>query len=148
MRFIVLAVLATGCIPPKQRDVTGGQLYDSFEYVDHLHCGLLQIGPSNVPKSVSIVDPESYAIAPNGKRYGILTTPDPDDLKTEGPAGRYVYDRVYLIDSRGRRINREWANGRWRFVFAIRTPNGPERREFDVRFWTFNYNPLVHGPPN
>ena len=142
--LLCLAVCgATGCIPLKQRNVTGGRGYDHFGYEGGY--GWLLIGPSNVPQSVTVVDAESHAVAPNGKRYGIETEPErrrqPDSPPNAG-------DRVYLVGPNGRRTSREWANGRWEFFFTLDTPDGRDTRHFTVDFWTFVYNPFAHGPPN
>lgn len=138
-----------GCMPLKQYHVTGGQQYDNFGYMDHLHCGLLQIGPSNVPKASNIVDSESYAIAPDGKRFGISTELHDYDLRPEkDPRVPYVRDRVYLVDAKGKRVNRNWSDGLWKFHFVLDAPAGRDTRDFEMQLGTFNYNPVVHGPPN
>ncbi|CAA9400256.1 MAG: hypothetical protein AVDCRST_MAG64-1664, partial [uncultured Phycisphaerae bacterium] len=122
------ALALTGCMPIKQENVTGGQLYDHFSYDDWDRHGLLQIGPSNVHKTVRVVDAESYAIAPNGKRYGIATEPHRYDLEDPDDRAPYVRDRVYLVDDKGRRSKRNWADGWWEFVFVLDTPHGRDSR--------------------
>lgn len=136
-------------MPLKQFDVTGGQQHDSFGYVDHLHCGLLQVGPPSVPKNFTIVDDESYAIAPDGKRFGISTEPHDYDLRSDNISRMpNVRDCVYLIDADGKRIDSNWKDGLWKFHFVINSPTGRDTRDFEMQLWTFNYNPAVHGPPN
>lgn len=136
-------------MPLKQYDVTGGRRYDNFGYMDDLHCGLLQIGPSNVPKAFEVVDAESYAVAPDGKRFGISTEPHGYDLRPDkDPRVPYVRDRVYLVGANGRRFNRNWGNGLWKFHFVLDGPAGRDTRDYEMRLSTFHYNPLIHGPPN
>ena len=38
--------------------------------------------------------------------------------------------------------------GQWEFVFVLETPSGRDTRQFTVDVWTFNYVPMIHGPPN
>ena len=87
---------------------------------------MLRIGPSNVPKSVRVVDAESYAIAPNGRRYRIETEPH------RPGAGAYVEDRVDLLDRKGRRGNVFVGHGRWEFVFVLETPGGRDAPQLAV----------------
>jgi hypothetical protein len=135
-----------GCVPVKQADVTGGRVYDNFGYDDWARYGLLQVGPSNVPKSVTVLEAESYAIAPNGTRYGIATEPHKYDLDNTDDRVPYVRDRVYLVRANGRRTKRLWGDGRWEFVFVLQTPYGRDARQFTVDMSTFIYKPLVHRP--
>ena len=153
--ILFVAAAMAGCTPLKQCRVTGGQEYDHFAYMDDLHCGLLQIGPSNVLKTIKIIDAESYAIAPGGTRYGIVTKPHDYDLKSDDDLPvmnylrvAYVRDRVYLVDTKGRRVGRSWTNGPWQFHFVMDTPHGRDTREFDMQIETFYYNPALHGAPN
>lgn len=136
-------------MPLKQYHVTGGQQYDNFGYMDNLRCGLLQVGPSNVPKAFTIVDTESFAISPDGQRYGISTEPHGYDLRADkDPRVPYVRDRVYLVDAKGKRLNRNWKDGVWKFHFMIDAPTGRDARDYEMQLGTFNYNPVIHGPPN
>ena len=74
-------LLLSGCMPLKQYNVTGGKRYDGIGY-DEEGYGLLQIGSSNQPKTTSIVDAESFAIGPRGKRYSVESEPHPYHLPT------------------------------------------------------------------
>ena len=145
---LLMLVTFAGCMPLKQTHVTGAQQHDHFLYLERPPCGLVQFGPSNVAKDFVIVDAESYAIAPNGVRYGIVTEPHDYDVESPDPAVPYVRDRVYLVDARGRRIRRAWDDGEWKLHFVLEKPAGREHREFEVQLGTFNYNPVLHGPPN
>jgi hypothetical protein len=145
---IAALFLLPGCMPLQQSYVTGGEGYDHFSYHDYNDWGLLQIGPSNQPKTISIVDAESFAIGPRGKRYGVESEPHPYDLREDkDPRVPYVRDRIYLIDAKGKRLGR-WRNGGWQFTFVFDAPDGRESRHFNMTLWTFFYNPVIHGPPN
>ena len=147
--LLILMIALTGCMPVKQYHVTGGQQYDSFSYLDHLRCGLLQIGPSNIPKAFKIVDSESHAVSPDGKRVGISTEPHDYDLRPDkDPSAPYVRDRVYLVAADGKRVTRKWEDGLWEFHFVLDAPSGRETRDFEMQVSTFYYNPVVHGSPN
>ena len=136
-------------MPIKQHDVSGGGQYDDFSYMEHLRCGLLQVGPSNVPKAFDVVDAESYAVAPDGKRFGIATEPHGYDLRADkDPLVPYVRDRVYLVDANGKRFKRNWADGLWTFHFVLDAPAGRDTRDYEMQLSTFHYNPLIHGAPN
>ena len=142
-----VALILTGCIPLTQSNVTGGKRFDHFGYFGDLGYGLLQIGPSNKRKMVTIIPAESYAIRPDGIRVGIATEPNPADLnKKAGDLVPYIRDRVYLLDPKGRRVAR-WPNGQWTFYFVLRTSRGKETRTFQLDLWTFHYNPILHGSP-
>ena len=150
-RHALLAILVAlaGCVPVKQYKVTGGGPYDNFAYVDSLRCGLLQVGPSNVPKEFKVVDSESFAINPAGNRFGLSTRPHDYDLRRDkDPRAPYVRDRVYLVDSDGMRVDQRWNDGLWKFHFVLDGPNGRESRDYELRLGTFNYSPVINGPPN
>jgi hypothetical protein len=147
--FCSVFVALVGCTSVKQFNATGGEPFDSFGYYGDLHCGLLQIGPSSAPKSIRVLDGESYAIGPEGTRFGILSEPHPYDLRPDrDPLVPYVRDRIYLVDGDGERTTRNWTDGLWRFHFVIATASGREVRDFQLEVSSFNYNPIVHGPPN
>ena len=142
---IIVLTLLLGCMPLKQYHVTGGEQYDHFGY--HNGYGLLKIGPSNIAKTVSLVDAESFAVGPRGKRYSIKSEPHPYDLEKPGSRSPYVRDRIYLIDKNGKKIS-NWRNGQWQFTFVLDTPQGQINRHFTMTLGTFYYNPATHGPPN
>jgi hypothetical protein len=135
-----------------QSELIAGQGEDgltNLEYLDGPPCALLQIGPSNAPRTFDVVDVESYAIAPNQTRYGIATEPHDYDLRSnKDPRVPYLRDRVYLVDARGRRVTREWAQGRWQFHIVTDGPQGRDARDLMLELDTFTYIPLLHGPPN
>lgn len=148
LTIIASASLLTGCLPLQQSRVVGGRGYDHFGPFDDQGYALLQIGPSNTPKRVHVIDSDSYGLAPDGSRYGIHTEPHPYDIETKTSKVPYVRDRVYLIDPRGHRVTGRWKNGQWKFHFTLRTPNGIETRDFHASFWPFLYIPIIDGPPN
>ena len=145
---IAFATLLTACIPLKQARIVGGRGYDHFGYYGETGYGLLQIGPSSAPNRITVIDSQSYAIAPNGSRFRIRTEPHPYDIETKSFKVPYIRDRVYVLDSAGRRITKPLKNGQWKFHFTFLTPQGVRTRYFDAKLWTFYYNPIIHGPPN
>ena len=142
LRLLLLAAAcgSAGCIPVKQYNVTGVRAYDNFGYADGGY-GELKLGGSNAPRTATVVDAESYAIAPNGTRYGIQTVPE---RRRNPDSPLNVGDRVYLVRPNGRRTTREWADGYWEFYFTLDTPYGRDFRHLTVEFWTFVYVAFVH----
>jgi hypothetical protein len=150
-RLVTLATILTlaGCMTVKQGQLISESQQDHFVYLDHLHCAILQIGPSNAPKAFTIIDGESSAVAPDGERYGIATEPHEYDLRGDRDARVvYVRDRVYLVDGRGQRITRDWKDGRWEFQFALEDAKGRHSKAMTLELCSFDYNPAIHGPPN
>lgn len=145
---ITIAAFLAACVPLQQTKIVGGRGYDHFDYYGETGYGLLQIGPSNAPKQITVIDSQSYALSPQGIQFRIQTQPHPYDIETKSFKVPYIRDRVYVLDSEEHRITRPLNNGQWKFHFTMRTPKGSETRAFDADLWTFYYNPLIHGPPN
>ncbi len=143
--FGLLLLILTGCIPLKQCDNTGGKGYDNFSFEDGY--GLLQIGPSNRKRTITLLTDKSYAISPKGKRYGIHSELDPYDQEKHDSLAPYVKDKITLIDSNGKLVRGKLGNGTWYFHFEFLTPKGKESRDFKIRYWMYYYNPIWSGPP-
>lgn len=147
LMYLAILLLLSGCIPLQQAYISGGEGYDDLGQFDQ-GWGLLMIGPSNRPKTVSIVDVESFAIGPRGERYVVESEPHPYDLREDRDSRvLYVRDRIYLVNARGKRL-KHLRNGEWQFTFVLNTPEGRDTRNFNMTLWTFFYNPVIHGPPN
>jgi hypothetical protein len=103
------------------------------------------IGRPDLPKRHTIQPEGSYVQSPGGTRYGIEVEPHKYDIEQKFP---YVRDDVYLVDANRVRV-RKWANGIWKLHFVVvETGEKSSTIEMLIRFWTFHYNPIVHGPPN
>jgi hypothetical protein len=139
----VIALLLSGCMPLRQqKTISGGGDSDLLLCEDRFL--LTQLGPSNEPNTRHVVAAESYIIAPRGERYTVEVEPHQFDIEQKYPC---VRERIYPVDSRGRRLGR-WSNGIWTVHLVLDTPTGRATRHEQIRFWTFWYNPLFHGPPN
>lgn len=146
LRFIITCISSLsliGCIPLQQSDVNGGTKNDFFRYYGDY--GLLNIGSANKKKTVTLIPESSYALSPKGIKYGIYTEPHFYDLDQKFP---YIRDHVTLVSPRGKRLGSIPQNGIWHFHFEFLGPRGKDSRDFTSRFWTFYYNPIIHGPPN
>ena len=132
-----------GCIPLQQSEVSGGTKNDFFRYYGDY--GLLNIGSTDKKKTITLLPESSYALSPNGTKYGIYTEPHFYDLDQKYP---YIRDHVTLVSPRGKRLGSIPQNGIWQFHFDFAGPRGRDTRDFTIKFWTFYYNPILHGPPN
>ena len=139
----IVSLSLIGCIPLQQSDVSGGTKNDFFRYYGDY--GLLNIGSADKKKTVTLIPECSYALSPKGIKYGINTEPHWYDLDQKFP---YIRDHVTLVSPRGKRIGSIPQNGTWHFHFEFMGPRGKDSRDFTSRFWTFYYNPIIHGPPN
>src|SRR5438094_151838 len=102
MRHLISMAIAgslAACIPLKQTRITGGLGYDYFGYYGQSGYGLLQIGASNAPKQIILIDSRSFALSPKGIRFRVQTEPHPYDLETKSSKAPYIRDRVYVLDS-------------------------------------------------
>lgn len=131
-----------GCIPLQQSSFHGNVKDDHFgHYGDH---GLLTIGDSNAQKTITLLPEQSYAISPEGKRYGIQARDHDFGIAQGYP---YVRDQIRIYNAQGKEI-RGLRNGKWIFVFAIKRDGKTVQRRFESNVSTFYYNPILHGPPN
>lgn len=140
--FILLALVASGCLPLQQYDISGTRQYEHLSVVRGYF--MEQLSPVQKPKTKTIIANESYAISPKGRKYRIELQPHDFDLSEASP---YIRDRIYLLNDSGKRIRRI-SDGKWGLVLMIESAEGRELREFTAKTWTFNYNPILHGPPN
>jgi hypothetical protein len=141
--FIGLSIVLSGCIPLRQQALVKGS-----PDVDLLLCDdrylLLTIGHGDMPNDHKIIIQQSYIQSPKGTRYSIQIEPHQFDIEKKFI---YLRDDVYPCDASGSRL-RHWSNGIWLVHLVVQT-NG-ELSTFDqqLKFWTFYYNPIIHGPPN
>jgi len=141
--FCIFSLSLVGCLPLQQYGVSGGTKNDDFGYYGRF--GLLTIGSNDKKKTVTLVPESSYALSPKGVKYGIYTEPHWFDLDRKTP---YIRDHVTLVSPRGKRIGSMPQNGTWHFHLELIGPLVKDSRDFTIRFWTFFYNPIIHGPPN
>ena len=47
----------------------------------------------------------------------------------------------------GSRIRR-WSNGIWSFHFVVESNGVAQMIDQQLKYWTFYYNPIIHGAPN
>jgi len=137
------ALSLTGCMPLKQQTTVSGPPDVHTLLCDDQYL-LVQIGPSNIPNDHKIIASESYVVEPRGTRYHIQVEPHPFDVEQKFP---YVRDRVYPVDGSGQRLRR-WPNGVWSIHLAVDTADARSTIDQQIKFWTFWYNPVFHGPPN
>jgi hypothetical protein len=140
----VLGLLLVGCIPLQQTDIKGGQGYDGFGWYNETGYGLLWIGPGNVKNTITVVDAKSYALGPNGIRYGVRSELHLFDVQQKYA---YVRDEIHFLDAKGGQVSR-LGNGVWQFSFTFVKDGKEESRTFTRKLWTFNYVPIIDGPPN
>jgi hypothetical protein len=137
------ALLFSGCMPLRQqKTLKGGRDSDLLLCEDRFL--LAQLGPSNQPNTHKVIPAESYIISPRGERYTVQVEPHQFDIEQKYPC---IRERIYPLDAQGRRLRR-WSNGLWTVHLALATPDGDSTLDEQIRFWTFWYNPLFHGPPN
>jgi hypothetical protein len=139
----VTALALTGCMPLKQQTTVSGSPDVHTLLCDDQYL-LIQIGAANVPNDHKIIATESYVAPPRGTRYSVQIEPHPFDGEQKVP---YVRDRVYPVDSSGHRLRR-WPNGVWSIHLTVETAGTRSTIDQQIKFWTFFYNPLFHGPPN
>ena len=91
------------------------------------------------------IDAEQSHIAdPNGKRYSIQVEPHQYDIEQKFEALRAD---VYPCGVDGSRLRR-WSNGIWSFHFVVESNGVAQAIDQQWKYWTFYYNPIIHGPPN
>ncbi len=137
--LFALMVFVAGCIPLRQESQVSGPVDPSLLLCDDRY---VLVGMDM--KREKIVAEQSQIADPSGKRYTIQVEPHQFDIEQKFEALRAD---VYPCGSDGSRIRR-WSNGVWSFHFVIES-NGVDR-VIDQRwkYWTFYYNPTIHGPPN
>ena len=137
--LLALMLVLTSCIPLRQEALVSGPAHPPLLVCDDRYV-LVGIDMNHE----KIVTAQSYITAPTGKRYTIQAEPHQYDIDQKLEALRVD---VYPCDSDGSRL-RHWSNGIWSFHFIIVTNGVPEVIDQKWKYWTFYYNPIIHGPPN
>ena len=137
--LLALAVSALGCIPLRQGSRVVGPDYPPVLLVNDQY---LLVGTDMHRER--IIAEQSYIISPGGKRYGIQVEPHQFDIDQKFEALRAD---VYACDADGSRL-RPWSNGIWGFNFVVETNGMTRTIDQQWKYWTFYYNPIIHGPPN
>jgi len=140
---LIVALALSGCIPLRQQETISGGHDSDFLLCDDSFL-LAQFNPSNQPNRCKVIPAESYILSPSGKRYNVQVEPHQFDIEQKYTC---VRERIYPIDAHGQRL-KHWYNGIWIVHVALDAPNQKSILEEKIRFWTFFYNPLIHGPPN
>ena len=136
---VALVGLVTGCIPLRQQVLVSGPAYPPVLLTDD-RCLLVGIDV----KREQIVAELSRVTDPNGKRYGVQVEPHQFDIDQNSGG---VRADVYPSAADGSRL-RSWANGVWSFHFVVKSNGVDQVIDQKWKYWTFYYNPLIHGPPN
>ncbi len=140
--LLTLLFLLSGCLPLEQYDITGAREFEHLSVNGSYF--MEQLGPSNKAKEIKIIANESYAIGPKNIKYRIELQSHDYDIAEQFP---YIRDRIYLLNSEGKRV-RSIGSGTWSLFLTLDSKEGKELREFTAKVWSFNYNPILHGPPN
>jgi hypothetical protein len=138
--FALSAILLSGCIPLRQEALVTGPSDVGLTLCDDRY---LLFGEEKM-RDHKIVTQQSYIQSPSGKRYTIQVEPHQFDIQQKYG---FVRDEIYPCGADGKRIW-HWSNGVW-LVHLVVDTNG-ELRIIDQqwKYWTFYYNPIIHGPPN
>ena len=142
--LILVGLLLSCCFRLQQTDIKGGVGYDDFGWFDEQSYGLLTIGLSNAANSIKMIDAKSYAIASDGTRYNVRSSPHEFDVTQKAA---YVRDEITFWDGKGTKV-RHLGNGDWRFVFCFLRDGKERTAQFGGKLWTYNYIPVIDGPPN
>ena len=140
-RVILLALLfvLTGCIPLRQGSRVSGPTHPPLLLCDDRYV-LVGI---NMTREKFVTE-QSYITAPTGKRYTIQAEPHQYDINQKFKTLRAD---VYPCNADGSRLRR-WSNGIWAFHFVVETNGVAQTIDQQWKYWTFYYNPIIHGPPN
>ena len=136
---IALMVLFTSCIQLRQEARVSGPVHPHLTLCDdrYVLVGL----DMNREK---IVVEQSHIMDPSGKRHAIEVEPHQFDIDRKSKLLRV---EVYPCCDDGSRIRR-WSNGIWAFHFVVDTNGAAQVIDQQWKYWTFYYNPIIHGPPN
>ena len=132
-------VLLSGCVPLRQEARVSGPVYPSL-----LLCNDRYVLVGMDMNRERIVAEQSHIDDPSGKRYTISIEPHRYDIEQKFNTLRAD---VYPCGSDGSRIQR-WLNGIWSFHFVVETNGVVRTIDQQWKYWTFYYNPTVHGAPN
>jgi hypothetical protein len=139
LAILALVALVTGCIPLRQEARVSGPPHPSVLLCDDRY---VSVGIDMYREK--IVAEQSYIADPKGKRYAIQIEPHQFDIEQKFAALRAD---VYPCDADGLRLRR-WSNDVWSFHFVVETNGVTQVIDQKWKYWTFYYNPIIHGPPN
>jgi len=137
--LLALLVLLTGCIPLRQEVRVSGPDHPFLLLCDDRYV----LAGIDMNREKIVVE-QSHILAPNGKRYTMQVEPHQYDIEQRFEALRAD---VYPCGADSSRL-RHWSNGVWSFHFFIETNGVPQVVDQKWKYWTFYYNPIIHGPPN
>jgi hypothetical protein len=139
LAILALMVLLTGCIPLRQETQVSGPVHPPLLLCDDRY---VLVGIDT--KREQIVAAQSHIADPSGKRYTVQVEPHQFDIEQKFEA---VRADVYPCSADGSRIRR-WSNGVWSFHFVVESNGLAQTIDQQWKYWTFYYNPIIHGPPN
>ncbi|RYD31772.1 MAG: hypothetical protein EOP86_17170 [Verrucomicrobiaceae bacterium] len=129
----------SGCVPLRQEGLAGGSAFPA-SVLNEDESLVVEIDT----KKEKILTGRSYAVSPQGVRYSLQVKPHDYDLERKSEKVRAM---VYLCDPKGVRL-RKWKNGVWTFHFVLEKEGRIRVADQKRKYWTFYYNPIIHGPPN
>ena len=139
LAILTIALVVTGCIPLRQEARVSGPLHPTLLLCDDRYV-LVGIDMNRE----KILVEQSHIEDPNGNRYSIQVEPHQYDIEQDFAA---VRADVYPCDSEGSRP-RHWSNGIWSFHFLVLTNGVAQAIDQQWKYWTFHYNPIIHGSAN
>ncbi len=137
--YCALLSMFTSCMPIRQAVRVEGPVYPSALLCDDR---FLLVGIDL--KREKILEKRSRIADPSGKRFAIQVEPHQYDVERKFVALRAD---VFPCREDGSRI-RGWSNGIWKFHFVIEKNGVVQVIDQRWKYWTFYYNPLIHGAPN
>jgi hypothetical protein len=144
MSFVVVAAGVWGCVPLRQHELLAGRADVTFSLADAGYLEALQIGSGSVPNHNRILTEESFIEAPTGERYSIRVKEHEFDVEQ-----KFTYVRVDVYPYRGDGTPMgHWSDGIWSVHLVVDTDASRSVIEQRWKFWTFHYNPIIHGAPN
>ncbi len=142
---VLFVVGLQGCVPLPQMEPYPSRIPFSANYDHGNRYVSFSIGSENQPKDYQIVAQRSYVISPSGERHPIRVEPHAYDISQRHP---FIRDDIFVLRSDEDSKPMLLHNGTWKFVLSCRRSDTVRQDEFSFRIWTFNYNPVLHGPPN
>jgi len=143
MKFLLVifafTFLGAGCIPLRQEVQVSGLPNPSV-----LLCDDRYLLVSVDLKREQIVLEQSHITDPKGTQYSIEVEPHQYDIDQKHA---FLRADVYPCESDGSRLRR-WSNGIWSFHFVLEMNGVTQVIDQRWKYWTFYYNPIIHGPPN
>jgi hypothetical protein len=139
LAMLIPMVFRCGCIPLRQEERVSGPVDPALLLCEdrYVLAGIDMHREKIVPEASFITDPK-------GRRYGMQLEPHQFDIEQKSQALR---TEVHPCNAGSSRLRR-WSNGVWSFPFVVEGKDGIQVIEKQQRYWTFYYNPIIHGPPN